>query len=77
MWGVRDDHVVAWAEIVTGDEHRARTAGGTPEEQLLRARLERIADLARRVVDRARVNPQAPVSGIVGELVRINDEAEG
>jgi hypothetical protein len=29
------------------------------------------------MVDRARVNPQTPVSGIVGELIAIVDEAEG
>lgn len=75
--GVRDDQVVVWAEIVISGEHGARMAGGTPEEHILRQRLERIAVLARRMVENARVNPQAPVSGIVEELVRIVDEAEG
>lgn len=28
--GLRDNRVVVWAEIVIGDEHGARTAGGTP-----------------------------------------------
>ena len=49
----------------------------SPREQLLRQRLDSIADLTRRIVDRVRINPQAPVSGIVGQLVRIVDEAEG
>jgi hypothetical protein len=75
--GVRTDQVVCWAEIVLDDEHGSRTAAGTPEEQILRQRLERIAVLARRMVENARVKPQMPVSGIVGELVRIVDEAEG
>lgn len=75
--GVRDDQVVVRAEIVIGDEHRARTAGGTPEEQILRQRLERLADLARKMVENARVKPQMPVSGIVAELVRMVDDAEG
>lgn len=75
--GVRDDQVVVGAEIVIGGEHGARVAGGTPEEQILRQRLDRIAVLARRMVENARVQPQAPVSGIVAELVRIVDEAEG
>jgi hypothetical protein len=57
--GVRKDQIVCWAEIVMGDEYGSRTAGGTPEEQILRQRLDRIADLARRVVERARVNPAA------------------
>lgn len=62
---------------VSDEEHGARTAAGGAEEQILRQRLERIADLARRMVEGARVNPQAPVSGIVGELVRIVEDAEG
>lgn len=76
--GAREDQVIGWAEIVIGDEHGTRIAGvgGSPEEQILRQRLDRIAERARRMVDTARVNPQAPVSRIVGELVRIIDEAE-
>jgi hypothetical protein len=63
--------------LVTADEHDEPIGKGSPREQLLRARLDRIAAHARRMVDEARVNPQAPVSRIVGELVRIVDEAEG
>ena len=58
------------------DEHGTRK-GGTPEEQILRQRLERIAVLARRMVENARVEPQMPVSAIVAELVRIVQESEG
>jgi hypothetical protein len=58
-------------------QHSARLAGGSPEEQILRQRLDRIAVLARRMVENARVRPQVPVSGVVAELVRIVDEAEG
>jgi hypothetical protein len=36
---------------MAGDEHDAHTAGGTPEEQILRQRLDRIAVLARRMVE--------------------------
>jgi hypothetical protein len=36
------------------DEHDSRTAGGTPEEQILRQRLERILVIARRMVEDAR-----------------------
>lgn len=63
---------------VSDDEHGTRTAaGGRPEEQILRQRLDRIADLARRVIERARVNPQAPASSMVEQLVRLVDVAEG
>jgi hypothetical protein len=51
--------------------------GGSSTERLLRQRLSRIAYLARRMVEQARVNPQTPASGLVAELVRIADEAEG
>lgn len=50
---------------------------GSPQQQLLCARLDRIAALARRMVDQARVNPQTPASGLVFELTRIVEEAEG
>ena len=75
--GVRGDQVVCWAEIVLDDDLGLRTAGGTPEEQILRKRLDRIGDLARRMVERARVNPQAPVSGIVEHLQRMLAQTEG
>jgi hypothetical protein len=61
-----------------GDGNGSRTAGGTPEEQILRQRLERIAERARRMADKARINPQAPVSGtFLADVLRIVDEAEG
>lgn len=62
---------------IIGDDHRTRTAGGTPEERVLRQRLERILVIARRMVENARVKPQMPASAIVGELVRIVEDAEG
>jgi hypothetical protein len=51
-------------------------ATGTPEEQLLRARLGRIADTARRLMEDARHRPQMPMSAIVEDLRMIVDEAE-
>jgi hypothetical protein len=74
--GVRQDQVVSWAEVVVDNGAPNRTAGaGRPEEQLLRARLERIEGLARRMIQEARVNPQKPAFAVVEDLVRIVDEA--
>lgn len=76
--GVREDQVVAWAEVVVSNDHAGGriAATGTPEERLLRARLERIAHLARRLVEDARVQPQKPSVALVEDLVRIVDQAE-
>lgn len=63
--------------LVSADEHDEGIGKGSPREQLLRARLDRIAALARRMLDQARVNPQTPVSGLVSELTRIVEEMEG
>ena len=61
---------------VVAEQHDT-IGNGSPKEQLLRARLDRIGALARRMLDQARVNPQTPASGLVSELTRIVDEAEG
>jgi hypothetical protein len=75
--GVRTDQVVCWAEIVLDDELGSRTAGGSPEEKILRQRLERIENLARRMVENARLQPQSAASAFISELLRIVDDAEG
>lgn len=63
------------AAVVDNDDERI--SKGSPREQLLRRPLDTIAGLARRMLDKARVNPQTPASALVSELVRIVEEAEG
>jgi hypothetical protein len=63
--------------LLVDAEHDEGIAKGSPEEQLLRARLDRIAALARRMLDQARLQPQNPASGLVSDLTMIVDEAEG
>lgn len=62
--------------LVSADEHDEGIGKGSPREQILRARLDRIVALARRMVENARAMPQRPVSGLVADLASILDEAE-
>jgi hypothetical protein len=56
--------------------HRHEAATGSVPERLLRARLDRIADQVKRLVNDALVQPQMPLSGVVDELREILDDAE-
>lgn len=58
-----------------GDSEDASIGKGSPREQLLRRRLNRIADLARRIVETARLNPQTPASALVEPLTGLLEEA--
>jgi hypothetical protein len=55
---------------------RHLAATGTPVEQLLRARLERIGAIARRLLEDARLRPQQPLSAIVEDLVMVVEQAD-
>ena len=57
------------------DPEDASIGKGSPREQLLRRRLDRIAHLARRIVETARLNPQTPASALVEKLTGLLEEA--
>jgi len=72
-----ETEIAVWADLVIDEGGSMVRFGTVRPRQLLEDRLRRIADMARRLVTRVRVQPQVPAHSIVEGLVGIVELAEG